>query len=93
MLTVTESARQILKETLTVHSNDPEIGLRLSLKPPGILGIVQDKEAEGDQVVEHEGAKVLLVSSELAPLVNGNTLDTQDTTDGPQLTMSQENRG
>ena len=93
MLTVTESARQILKETLTVHSNDPEIGLRLSLKPPGILGIVLDKEAEGDEVVEHEGAKVLLVSSELAPLVDGNTLDTQDTPDGPQLTMFQESLG
>ncbi len=90
MLTVTESARQILKETLTVHSDDPEVGLRLLLQPPGRLGIILDKEAEGDQVVTHEGAKVLLIASELAPLVDGNTLDTQDTPDGPQLTMFQE---
>ena len=69
MLTVTETAKQLLKETLLAHSDDPEAGLRLSMKPPGQLGIMLDSEAEGDQVVEHEGAKVLLVASELAPIV------------------------
>ena len=35
MLTITENAKQLLKGTLTAHSDDPEVGLRLSLKPPG----------------------------------------------------------
>lgn len=88
MLTVTESAKQLLKETLLAHSDDPEAGLRLSITPPGQFGIVLDSEAEGDQVVEHEGAKVLLVAPELAPVVEGITLDVQDTADGPKLVVS-----
>ena len=69
MLTVTQSAKQLLKESLLAHSDDPEAGLRLSMKPSGQLGVMLDSEAEGDQVVEHEGARVLLVASELAPIV------------------------
>ena len=90
MLTVTEGAKQLLKETLLAHTDDPEIGLRLSLKAPGQLGIVLDREEEGDQVVEHEGAKVLLVAPELAPVVDGGTLDVQDTADGPKLAVFRE---
>ena len=90
MLTVTEGAKQLLKGILTTHSDDPEVGIRLSLKPPGQLGIVLDREAEGDQVVEYEGAKALLVAPELAPVVEGITLDVQDTPDGPKLVMSKE---
>ena len=90
MLTVTESAKQHLKETLLAYSDYPEAGLRLSLKPPGQLGIVLDREAEGDQVVEHEGAKVLLVPSDLAPVVDGKTLDVEDTAEGPRLVISSE---
>lgn len=91
MLTVTESAKQHLKELLlAARSDDPEISLRLELKPSGQFGMVLDREAEGDQVVEHEGAKVLLVASELAPVVEGVTLDVQDTPDGPKLVVSRE---
>jgi Fe-S cluster assembly iron-binding protein IscA len=90
MLKVTESAKQLLKETLTAHSDDPEIGLRLSLKPPGQFGIVLDREAEGDQVVEHEGAKALLVAPELGSVVEGVTLDVQDTPEGPKLVISKD---
>jgi len=90
MLTVTEGAKKLLKETLLAHSDDPEAGLRLSMQPPGQFGVVLDSEAEGDQVVEHEGSKVLLVASELAPVVDGITLDVQDTADGPQLVVLKE---
>jgi len=44
MLTVTESAKQLLRETLTAHSDDPKVALRLSFKPPGVFGIVLDRE-------------------------------------------------
>ena len=92
MLTVTEDAKQLLKETLRAHSDDPEVVLRLSMKPPGQLGILLDNEAEGDQVIEHEGVKVLLVASELAPMVEGVTLDIQDTPDGPKLVVTKEKK-
>ena len=90
MLTVTEGAKQLLKETLTAHSDDPEVGLRLSFNPPGEFGIVLDREAEGDQMVEYEGAKALLVASKLAPVVEGVTLNVQDTPEGPKLVISKE---
>ena len=90
MLTVTESAKQLLKETLREHSEDPETGIRLSVKEGGQFGIVLDSESEGDQVVEHEGAKVLLVAPELATALEGNTLDVQDTEEGPKLFLSKE---
>ena len=87
MLTVTESAKQLLKRTLSAHTDDPEISLRLSLKAPGQLGMVLDREAEGDQVVEHGGTKVLLVGHELLPIVEGLTLDVKDAADGPKLVI------
>lgn len=90
MLTVTENAKQLLKETLLAHTDDPESGLRLTLDPPGRLGLVLSTEGYGDQVVEHEGAKVLLVAPELAPVVDGITLDVQDTADGPKLVITKE---
>ena len=90
MFTVTESAKQVLKDTLVAHTDDPENVLRLSVTPPGQLGIVVDKETEGDQVIEHEGAKVLLLSSEVVTAVEGLTLDAQDTAEGPKLIVVQE---
>ena len=90
MLTVTENAKQLLKGILTAHSDDPEVGIRLSFNPPGEFGIVLDRETEGDQVIEHEGAKALLVAPELASVVEGVTLDVQDTPEGSKLVISKD---
>lgn len=85
MLTVTESAKQILKETLQEHSDDPETSIRLSVQEGGQFGIKLDSESEGDQVVEHDGAKVLLVASGLSNVLEGRTMDVHDTEEGPKL--------
>ena len=90
MLTVTESAKQLLRETLREHSEDPETGIRLSVKEGGQLGIVLDTESEGDQVVEHDGDKVLLVAPALTTVLEGQTLDVQNTEEGPKLFLSKE---
>ena len=87
MLTVTEGANQLLKGILTTHSDDPEMGVRLASDPQGQLGLVLGKEEPGDQVVEHQGVKALLVASELAPSLEEVTLDVQDTDDGPKLVV------
>ena len=89
MLTVTESAKQLLKETLRESSDDPETSIRLSIKEEGQFGIVLDVESEGDQVVEYDGDKVLLVAPALATVLEGRTLDVQDTEEGPRLIISQ----
>ena len=92
MLAVTEDAKQNLKEVLLANTNDSKIGLRLSMKPRGQLGLmlVLDEEAPGDYVIKHEGFKVLLVKEELLPLVDGVTIGIQDTPDGSRLTISRE---
>lgn len=90
MLTVTDGAKRLLKETLEAHTDDPETTIRLAVKEEGQLGIILDTESEGDQVVEHEGARVLLVSSELATDLQGSTLDIQETADGQKLIVTNE---
>jgi len=88
MLTVTDSAKQELKKKLQDSTDDTEASLRLEVKPPSQFGLSLSEEAEGDQVIEYEGKKVLLVASELAPTVNEATLDVKDTPDGPKLIIS-----
>ena len=90
MLIVTEDAKQYLKDTLLAHTDDTEIGLRLVLEPAGRLGLLLGREGYGDQIIEHEGAKVLLIAPELAPVVDGITLDVQDTADGTKLVVTKE---
>jgi Fe-S cluster assembly iron-binding protein IscA len=92
MLTVTESAKQLLKETLRENSDDPETSIRLSIKEEGQFGIALDVESAGDQVVEHDGDKVLLVAPALSTVLEGRTLDVQDTKEGPRLVISQGNQ-
>jgi Fe-S cluster assembly iron-binding protein IscA len=90
MLTLTENARELLTELLTEHSNDPEVGIRLTLEQSGRLGLVLGREGYGDHLVEHQGAKVLLIAPEVAPIVDGVTIDTKDTPDGPKLFVSKK---
>jgi len=90
MITVPDKARETLKGLLLSNSDDPEISLRLVAKPPGQFGLALDREAEGDQVVEQEGTKVLLIGHELANIADGATLDVQDTRDGLRLSISMQ---
>jgi Fe-S cluster assembly iron-binding protein IscA len=90
MITVTNSAKQHLKDALLANTDDPAISLRLVAKPGGKLGFMLDAETEGDQVVEHKGTRVLLVGEELLPVVTGLTLDVRDTAEGSELFLSRE---
>jgi len=88
MLTVTTKAAEELKAMAQAEVTDPNEALRLIHAGSGRLAIVVDTAREGDQVVEHEGVKVLLVGVELADVVDGLLLDCQETAEGPQLTIS-----
>ena len=70
MLDVTESAKQEMKRLLLARTEDPDISLRLEGEP-GQFRIKLDSEVPGDQVLEYEGAKVLLVEPALALLLEG----------------------
>ena len=87
MISVTEGARQELKKVLSANTDNPEAGLRLATSGSGQLGLSIKTESPGDQVVEHEGSKVLLVAGGLATELEGVTLDVQDTPEGSKLTI------
>jgi len=89
MANVTERAKQELGRILA-SSNvaDPEVCLRLVTGTGGQLSLVLDRETEGDQVVEHKEAKVLLIGQELAKLLETVTIDCRETAEGPTLVIS-----
>ena len=90
MITVTERAKEHLKETLDANTDESAAepqGLRLGMTGPGQFGLGLDTERDGDEVVEHEGSKVLMVEGELATRLQGITLDLQATGEGEQLVM------
>jgi len=90
MLTVTAQAAEELKEAVQAQTQDPEIAIRLvpSTSKPNQLGMALDKEKEGDQVVESEGAKVLFISSELSQALDGMVIDCQETPEGVQFSLT-----
>ena len=93
MLTVTAPAAEKLKEAIQAQTEDTEVAIRLIPSPsiPNRIEMILDKEREGDQVVESEGAKVLLISLELAPALDEMVIDYQETPQGMQFNMSKLN--
>lgn len=87
MIAVTERAKQELKRILADREGNSQDGLRLLVSSPGEFGLSTDTEMPGDQVVKHEGVKVLLVEEGLATSLDGVILDVEDTPDGPKLTI------
>ncbi|PWU25579.1 MAG: hypothetical protein C5B48_00575 [Candidatus Rokuibacteriota bacterium] len=87
MMYVTERARESLRELLLEGTDDPSVSLRLGTAPSGQLGVFPDRERADDQVVEHEGARVLLVGKEVAPLVQNTTIDYDDSGPEPGLVI------
>ena len=90
MLSVTEIAKQELKNMLLEGASDPQIGLRLALRPDGQLGLSLDSAGEGDQVIEHEESKILIVEPELAAILKGATIDVREDAEGRKLFLSKE---
>lgn len=90
MVTVTEPAAQKLRENLQAVATDPEVGIRLILSSttPNRIEMVLDKDKEGDQVVESEGAKILLLDPQIAQLLEGMVIDYEEKPQGGKFTVS-----
>lgn len=84
MITVTERAKEELKAILIDIEADREQGLRLLPTPRG-FALTLDTELPGDQVVEYEGHKVLLVGMEYFSTFDKATVDCRDTENGAVL--------
>jgi Fe-S cluster assembly iron-binding protein IscA len=87
MIEVTDRAKQLLKETLCDNVDTPQAGIRLVARGEGQIGLGIDVENPGDQVVEFEGSKVLIVEKNLAEALTGITLDVEDTEEGAKLVL------
>ena len=91
MIVVTERAKEVLKEILADKVDYPGAGLRLTDNvDSGHLALKIDVEEPGDQVVKHEGSKVLLIEERLSNILDGIVIDVDDTPDGPQLVVADE---
>ena len=85
MVTVTEPAQDMLKGMLIARGAGPEEVLRLYPMPNGGYAVSISTELSGDQVVEHEGYKVLLVGIEYFRMLDGAVVDCRTTESGPVL--------
>ena len=90
VIEVSERAKQELKRILMDHVDNPQAGLRLTASEPSQFGLGLDVEMPGDEVVEHEGAKVLLVTKEVAESLQGITMDVQETSGGPKIVLVEQ---
>ena len=90
MVTVTESAAKKLREDLQAAATDPEVGIRLTPSPsmPNRIQMVLDEKREGDQVVESEGVKILLLDPEIAQVLEGMVIDYEETPQAVRFTIS-----
>ena len=91
MLKVTDSAKEELKHILERSNLEPGKYLRLATPPvwvgEGDFGVVVDAEGEGDNVVDFQGMKVLLVDAGLAEGLASAVLDFKDFPDGSRFTL------
>ncbi len=87
MIDVTERAKKELKDILTKNVEHPEACLRLRTNEQGQLGLGIDIAMPGDEVVEYEGLKLLLVESELAGGLENMAIDVEESDEGSQLVI------
>ena len=88
MLIVTEGAKNELKKILSEKVDHPLAGIRLLIgAQPDNFGLSIDIEVSGDQVVEHDGSKVLLIDGELSERLDGDILDVEDTASGKNFVV------
>jgi hypothetical protein len=85
MLTVTEAAKEELKQLLIDIGADIEEGLRLLPAENDVFVLSLDTEMSADQVVEFDGYKVLLVGIEYYRMFRDKTVDCRDTEKGTIL--------
>lgn len=89
MVTVTDKAAAKLKEMKhSLPAGNQTLRLVMQ-EADGMLniGLAPDNEKEGDQVVESEGEKVLLVDPVTSDILDGTKIDMVATPQGEQLAI------
>jgi Fe-S cluster assembly iron-binding protein IscA len=89
MIAVTERAKNELKKILSEKVDNPLAVLRLTPSHKG-FGLILDVEMPGDEAIEHENTKILVVERTLGDDLKNVTLDVEDTPEGPELVIIKE---
>ena len=91
MLTVTSNAKEKFKGMLQERDTDPGVSIRIisSSSKTNMFDLVFDKEKEGDQVVESEEEKnILLIGANVASALEGKVIDYREAPQGAGFTIS-----
>lgn len=92
MIGVTERAKKELSEILKNNVDHPGACLRLKTNEQGQLGLGIDIKMPDDEVIEYEGADLLLVERELADSLQDIAIDVVDNDEGSQLVIVDESK-
>jgi len=87
MLSVTASAASLLGEIQASQEEAADKVLRL-INRGGQFELTFDTANEDDHIFQSEGKDVLLVAPDVATVLADAIIDTQDTPEGPRLTLS-----
>jgi Fe-S cluster assembly iron-binding protein IscA len=90
MVSVTKAGEGELKRILNEHTANPESGLRLTKDQSGNLVLTIDLASGGDEVLEREGLKLLIVEPALFATLEGITIDVDETLEGRRLVITGE---
>ncbi|HLB29627.1 MAG TPA: hypothetical protein VJM69_05805 [Dehalococcoidia bacterium] len=88
MVIVSAKAAEELRNTLVAVAAEADQVLRLIYSASGGFALTLDDEQEGDQVVESDGQKVLLIGSDVQSVAGEANIDVQDEAEGPRLVIS-----
>lgn len=90
MVTVTALAAEKLKEGLQAATTDSEVCIRLAISSsvPNRIEMVLDKAKEEDQIVENEGAQLILLDPDIAQLLEGMVIDYEESPQGSKFTLT-----
>ncbi len=102
VVSVTTEAKDLLQEILQQAEQqgaaiDQDTSIRLAPTTEGengdsgqvALGLMLDRPQDGDQVIEYNGRKVLIIDSSTSNLLDGVTLDAVETPEGKRLAIGQ----
>jgi Fe-S cluster assembly iron-binding protein IscA len=89
MIGITERAKDVLVDLRqSVEVADPHAALRLAPNTTGQLELSVDVERDGDEVLQHEGAPLLVIAGNVSQGLTGSTIDCTQTPGGVQLTLN-----
>ena len=87
MLTVTDSAAQLLSEAMSSRDEETAEMIRIAFID-GEYSLTLDEPREDDAVIEHQSQGLLILDPEVSEALSDFTLDAQETAKGPCLSLT-----